>query len=218
MKILAIGAHFDDIELSCGGFLAKLIKRGHRVYILITTESSYTDYNGKVLRDKFTAYKEGYKALKILGIKEKNIKCLNFKTKYFPYSGESIEAINRYIDECKPDLILCPHVQAESHNDHWYTAKATLAASRYYKNIWMYEAIYPSKLAYIPFKPIIYVDITDTLGIKIKALKAHKSQWKKYPEWNDLIISLARIRGIEDANDKSEYSEAFEPIKMSWGI
>ena len=35
MKIFAVGAHLDDLELACGGTLAKAIQEGHEVYVLI---------------------------------------------------------------------------------------------------------------------------------------------------------------------------------------
>ena len=47
MKILAVGAHLDDIEIACGGTLAKAIKNGHCVKVLIMSKSGYTNKEGK---------------------------------------------------------------------------------------------------------------------------------------------------------------------------
>ena len=50
MKILAIGAHLDDIEIACGGTLVKAIKNGHDVKVLIMSKSGYTNKEGSVQR------------------------------------------------------------------------------------------------------------------------------------------------------------------------
>ena len=42
MKILAIGAHLDDIEIACGGTLAKAVESGHTVKVLIMSKSGLT--------------------------------------------------------------------------------------------------------------------------------------------------------------------------------
>lgn len=215
MKILAIGAHGDDIELSSGGTLARFVQKKHQVFCLVTSSSNYTSYNGEILRTEQEAKTETINGLKTLGIKENNIILLNYPTKKVPYNNAIIEQINVYIDKIKPDLIITYCLNAESHQDHLNTVKSVLSAARYQNNIWMFEPIYPSKLSNITFKPIIYVDISSTIDLKIKALKAHVSQYKKYPHWKDLILSLARVRGIEI---KTRYAEAFEPIKIEYKI
>ena len=60
--IVAIGAHLDDIELASGGALAKAIREGHDVHMIVMSQSGYTDYNGKVMRTDETAMQEGKNA------------------------------------------------------------------------------------------------------------------------------------------------------------
>ena len=50
MKVLAVGAHLDDIELACGGTLAKAIDKGHQVKMIVMSESGYTNYDGRIMR------------------------------------------------------------------------------------------------------------------------------------------------------------------------
>ena len=69
MNILAIGAHFDDIELGCGGTLAKHIKNGDKVYVFVATRSGFSDHRGKLVRSNEVAMKEGKNAMQKLGIK-----------------------------------------------------------------------------------------------------------------------------------------------------
>ena len=215
MKILAIGSHYDDIELSAGGTMAKFKKEGNEIYAIITSLSDYTNYDGDVLRTDIDSRKEGNSGLLKLGFPFNNIYNLNYPTKKVPYNSEIIEKINRYIDEINPDLIITQHINAESHQDHLNTARSVMAAARYQNNIWMFEPLYPSKKSNIPFRAVIYVDISDTIDLKIDSLKEHKSQWIKYPYWEKMVLSVATLRGIEI---KALYAEAFEPIKQEYKI
>lgn len=210
MRILFIGAHYDDVELSAGGTIAKFIADKHEVFINVVTGSDYTTYNGEILREKYEAGKEGIKALTILGVKDYKIKNLGFETKKVPFNSELIEVINRSIDTIKPNLIITHHILTESHQDHINTAKSVMAAARRCNAIWAFESLYPSKLSSIPFHATKYVDVSKYMTQKVESLKAHKSQWEKYPYWEDMILSLGRLRGIEM---NCQYAESFEIIK-----
>ena len=78
MKILAIGAHLDDIELACGGTIAKAIKAGNQVKVIVMSKSGYTNFDGKQMRENDVAIQEGTNALKILGLKDEDIEILDF--------------------------------------------------------------------------------------------------------------------------------------------
>ena len=197
-KILVIGAHFDDIELACGGFIINLIRQNYRVKMVVMVNP-----------DKQERYEEGLKSQKYLGIKE--LQMLNFKDMYVPYNGDSVKEINNIVNDFNPDLILT-HWIFDTHQDHKNTALSTLSACRYKNNILMYEPIHPAGKSYCSFKPQIYIDISDTITGKIKALKLHKSQYKKYGnDWLDAIKGRAKVRGFESNN---KYAEAFELIRM----
>lgn len=209
MRILIIGAHYDDIELSAGGYLTKESKIVENdVYAIVTTTSDYTKYTGKIERTKKQAFEEGRSALKFLGID--NIWNLGYPTKDMPFNRKSVESINKLIDKLDPHLIITHHLSS-SHQDHINTCKAVMAAARYRKNVWMFEPLYPDKMSNVPFKPIIYAKIDGFFEKKIESLKMHKSQFKKYPDWIDLVTSVNRLRGIEN---QCKYAEAFEPIKI----
>ena len=80
MRVLAIGAHADDIELGMGGTICKHVSSGDYVCMLIITHSEYNFHNGKVMRTRSVAQKEAKNAAQILGVS--NLKCLNYKTKF----------------------------------------------------------------------------------------------------------------------------------------
>ena len=67
MKILAIGAHFDDIELGCGGTLLKHKYNGDDIYNLVVTKSDYKSDIVKHTRSKDDAFDEGEKSANLIG-------------------------------------------------------------------------------------------------------------------------------------------------------
>lgn len=207
-NVLAVGAHADDVEIGCGGTIACHVKRGDKVIIVVMTESSYTYYDGRVLRTQAEGEEEEENAAKVLGAK---LIKLGFKTKEVPYSGESVEAINKVIDRYNIEVIYT-HWYHDTHQDHRRTTQAVLSAGRYVKNILMYEPEYPAGRSYSGFHNQYYVDITPTVNIKMDALKQHKSQIKKYG--NDFLGAVearARHRGYEIGN---KYAECFEVLRL----
>ena len=70
MNILAIGAHFDDVELGCGGTLARHVLDKDNVFVYVATLSGFSNHNGEMIRKNSVAKSEGEKAMKILGVKK----------------------------------------------------------------------------------------------------------------------------------------------------
>lgn len=213
MKIIAIGAHLDDIELACGGTLARAVKNGHIVKMLVMTKSAYTNHDGVVLRTEEEALAEGRDAARELGVVDLEI--LDFPVKDVPYDSQSVEAIDRVLSAFKPDIIFT-HWMFDTHQDHRSVSLATISAARNFSNIFFYEPFPPSGRSYMPFKPQSYVDISNTLDDKIRSLKAHKSQYKKYGEhWIEATIGRARLRGFEHGYT---YAETFEILRNSLNV
>ncbi len=210
MNILAIGAHLDDIELACGGILAKAVKEGHKVKMVVMTDSSYQNFDGTVLRTVDEAMTEGRAAAAKLGVTD--LVVLNFPNKNVPYNGSTVEALDQIMSEFKPEYIFT-HWVFDTHQDHKNTAQATISAARYMYNIFMYEPIPPSGRSYHPFRAQVYFDISDTIDQKLESLKEHRSQHAKYGErWIEAIEGRAKIRGFENG---CKYAEAFEAVRVS---
>lgn len=219
MKIIAIGAHLDDIELGCGGTLAKASLQGHEIMMLVLSKSGYRHYSGKYGRDTKVAIKEGKIAASILGIKK--LKIFNFPNKDVPYNSKLIEILNKEFDEFNPDLILT-HWVHDTHKSHSNAALSTLSAGRYFNSILMYEPFPPAGRSYESFRTQLYIDITETIKTKIESLRQHKSELNKYgEEWINSVIARARLRGFElISNDYSieRYAEAFEVVRLNIDI
>jgi LmbE family N-acetylglucosaminyl deacetylase len=213
MRILAIGAHADDIELGCGGTLARAVKNGHIVKCLYTSQSDYTDREGYVLRDRKTVINELESSLKILGVDDYDE--LDYPAKDVPFNSDIISDIDRVLEEFKPDLVLT-HWPFDTHQSHRNTSLSTVSSVRNLNNVLMYEPFPPSGRSYIPFRPQVYIDISDDIDKKLESIKAHKSQLDKYgDEWFESIKGRAKMRGYEA---RTKYAEAFELLRLRYEL
>lgn len=210
MKILAVGAHLDDIELACGGTLAKAIKCGHDVKVLIMSKSGYTNKNGEIQRADNIAVQEGTEALRVLGCGDIDI--LDFPTKDIPFCSDVVNAIDICMSEYNPDIIFTHH-PFDTHQAHEGVAKATIAAARRKNTVFFFEPIAPSGRSYVAFKPTLYVDIDETIEKKIESLKCHKSEYNKFggENWVEGVKCRCGFRGYEIGK---KYAEAFEILRL----
>lgn len=206
MKVLALGAHFDDIEVGCGGTIIKHVNNKDKVYMYVLTDSEYEYYNGTIGRRKEVALKEGREAAAILGVKD--LICGGFKTKELAYSVWLIEEINKVIDDLGIDLIYT-HWIHDVHQDHSAIGRATLSAARHVPRLLMYRSNWYATTA--QFRGSFFVDISPYIETKIKAIKAHKTEYERLGKrWIDFVRHQNRNSGVEM---DVEYAEVFQVIK-----
>lgn len=211
-NVLAVGAHPDDIEIGCGGAIAEHVRNNDNVTILVMTDPYFTYHDGRVLRERDEGKLETINGAKVLGA---NLIHFDFETKNIPYSSITVENINEVIDDYNIDLIYT-HWYHDTHQDHMRTTQAVLSAGRYVHNILMYEPEYPAGRSHVGFRNQYYVDIIDTIDLKMEALAQHKSQVQKYGgDFLDAVEARARHRGYEIG---SKYAECFEVIRLKGDI
>ncbi|MGW0751250.1 PIG-L deacetylase family protein [Streptomyces sp. NPDC002587] len=208
-RSLFVGAHLDDIELAAGGTAARLVEAGARVRFLVMSPSDYTSYDGSHYREADVAVAEGREAAATLGVKE--IDVLSFPAKDVENHSTVVESINKVVDDFRPTMVFT-HWPFDTHRSHANTALATIAASRYYNSVVMYEPITPSGRSYVGFRPQLYINIDDTIEKKLQALRQHKSEYTKYGEqWIEGVEARSRYRGYEM---RARYGEAFEVSRL----
>lgn len=210
MRILAIGAHLDDIEIACGGTLAKAVSSGHEVKVLIMSKSGYTNISGEIQRSDDLAVEEGLSALHVLGITD--IEILEFPTKDIPFRSDVVNAIDQCMSRFNPDVVFTHH-PFDTHQAHEGVSKATIASARRKNTVFFYEPITPSGRSYVAFKPTLYVDIESTIEKKIVSLKCHASEYNKFgaEDWIEGVRCRCGFRGYEIGK---KYAEAFEILRL----
>lgn len=208
MNVLAIGAHYDDIELGAGGAVARHIDEGDNVYMLVITDSGYTAVDGTEVRSPKTAEQEGRRAAKVLGLRLSNLVCFNYKAKEVKYNSNLIENLDRVIADNKIDLIYT-HWLGDVHQDHSAIGRATLNAARHTPRVLMYRSNWYKSVE--PFDGDFFVDISDYLDIKVASIRAHESECERRGEqWITFVKNQNRTRGIEIGVD---YAEDFKLVK-----
>ncbi len=203
----------DDIELACGGTLAKAIAKGHDVKMIVMSKSGYTNYDGRVVRTEDAAVEEGMRAAQVLGVKD--IEILDYDTKDIPYHSSVIETLDHKIQEYRPDIIFT-HWIFDTHQAHEGVAKSTITAARRHNNVYMYEPIYPAGRSYMGFRPQMYIDIDGYEEQKLEALKMHKTEYEKFGnQWIEGTKARAAYRGYEMGK---KYAEAFEIVRCELNL
>jgi len=120
-RILAIGAHPDDLELGCGGTLAKLADSGHEIQALVIT-------NGERGGDRETRPGEAETGARFIGAT--GVEVLDFSDTRLPdWEFEIGDAIERVMSRINPDIVLT-HSANDQHQDHLAVHRATLRAAR----------------------------------------------------------------------------------------
>lgn len=213
MKILAVGAHLDDIEIACGGTLAKAVESGHEVKTLIMSKSGYKNKEGKMQRSDETAVEEGTNALHILGIQK--LRYLTSQAKDIPWRSDVVNAIDLCIVDYNPDVIFTHH-PFDTHQAHVGVSNATVAAARRRNTVFFYEPITPSGRSYVAFRPQLYVDIEQTINKKLASLREHKSEYNKFgaEDWIEGVYARCGFRGYEIGK---KYAEAYEILRIEMG-
>jgi LmbE family N-acetylglucosaminyl deacetylase len=200
VNILAIGAHPDDIEFGCGGALVKYARKGHRLFLLILT-------GGGLGAPANTRMEEQEVSRDVLGAEK--IFWGDYNDTHLLVDVNLIGKIESVIKEVTPDFIFC-HFPDDTHQDHRHLAQAVMSATRYIRNVLFYEGPTTQN-----FNPQVFVDISDSLEDKIRALQAHRSQVMKTNIEDLSIVEVARssanFRGIQG---RVKYAEAFQALRL----
>ena len=206
MNVLAIGAHFDDVELGCGGTLARHARNGDDVYVYIATVSGFTNQYNEPVRSSEIALKEAKNAMAILGAK--GLICGKFKTLEVEFIDELNIDILKIVEEKKIDLVYA-HWIGDIHHDHQAVAKASLHSCRHVPRLLMYRSNWYHST--MEFRGNFYVDITDYWNIKEQAILAHESEMDRTNrKWINFFKNEAENAGQRIG---VEFAEIFEVVK-----
>ena len=201
MNVLAVGAHADDIELGCGGTLAKFKDRGDSIIIYTATASGGRNPFGGEIRNKNESLKNGKRAAQLLNAK---LIVGSFETNEVEYTDTLNSELIRVIYDNKIDVIFA-HWINDAHHDHRNLARATIHAGRHINNILMYKSNWyqPS----CDFKEDFFVDISDFWEIKKELLLCYSDEMKRTEgKWIKYFQNCAENNGMKIG---TKYAESF---------
>lgn len=227
MRVMAFGAHPDDIEFLCAGTLAKYSSQGHKVAIAIST-------NGEVgspdlSKDETAAIREK-EARASAQIINADFFWLGYPDEFLFNCEEVRLHFIEIIRQFRPDIIICPDKDTDYHPDHITTGQI----------IWdthvmvtvpniktqsppcdlIPDIIFMDTVTGVNFHPEFYVDITEQWEAKSEMIACHKSQEKWMVDQYDMSCvdlgkTQSRLRGLQSG---CKYAECFRRPKFYPGV
>lgn len=228
--ILGVAAHPDDLDFGAAGTVAKWISLGSEVYYLILTDGSKGSADRHLSSSNLIKMrrKEQENAAEILGLKK--VFFCDYEDGHLPCETPVKRDIARVIRQVKPDVVITmdPTMVYSlkqnfiNHPDHRAAGQATL------------DAVFPLARDHLTFPELLaeglephntptlllinfdqsnfFVDITDSLEKKMKALAAHTSQMDDVLKVQAHMKNVAQELGTQAGYD---YAEGFIRLEVS---
>jgi LmbE family N-acetylglucosaminyl deacetylase len=221
-NILVVAAHPDDDAFGCSGTLSKLALQKNNIFAVYFTDGVSARQKQKdIKKNIFDRKNNSEKAAKIIGIK----KCI-----FYSYPDNKLDTvplleitqkIEQEILKIKPDIIFT-HFENDLNVDHQIINKAVKTATRPKPNfsvreIFLFETLSSTEWQFSnkkkTFNPNYFVDISKTIKKKIKAVKAYKKEFFKWPHPRSVkgVKTLASYRGQIVG---LKFAEAFEVLRI----
>jgi LmbE family N-acetylglucosaminyl deacetylase len=197
-RVLAFGAHPDDLEVGAGGLLARLSEEGAEVTMAVVSIPN----NIEVRRKEARASAEVIDADIFILFDEKPCRVEDIPM------HELVRRFDQIVGDVRPDLVIT-HSAVDLHWDHGLVNRATVSALRRTPCDLLAFLSSPEMNAQARAVGQCFADISTTIDAKIEAIKAHNSQVAKLDleSSRDLARAMGRISGYQ-------YAEAYEALRV----
>jgi LmbE family N-acetylglucosaminyl deacetylase len=197
-RVLAFGAHPDDLEVGAGGLLARLSQEGAEVMMAIVSIPSHVEAR----RREAHAGADVIDADLRIMFDEKPLRVEDIPM------HELVRRMDQVVGDWRPDLVIT-HSAYDLHWDHGLVNRATVSALRRTPCDLLAFLSSPEMNAQSRAIGQCFADITQTIDMKIDAIKAHESQVPKLDldSSRDLARAMGRISGYE-------FAEAYEALRV----
>ena len=197
-NVVAFGAHPDDLEVGAGGLLARLVREGHRVTMVVC--SIPNRFAERLAEARAGAAVIGAELEILVDDRVSRLEDLKMY--------ELVARFDDLWDRLAPDLVITHNVH-DLHADHSLVHRATISSARRSRCELLAYAASPALGAVTrPLGPC-FADISSTIEIKLSAIAAHASQFTKpaVEARRDLARTIGHLAGVT-------YAEAFEPLRL----
>jgi N-acetylglucosamine malate deacetylase 1 len=222
MKILAVGAHPDDIEFGMCGTLIKLVDEGHSVAGLVLTKGEAGTHGTAELREA-----EMKKAAAVVGY---TLEMLDFRDTKIVDTPEAREIVANVVRKHKPDIVFVPyhtnfasHKDGMAHPDHTTAGHLVRHALRIakFKSVKMeYPEHFVSHLVYymVPRnkQPTLVNDVSKYADKIMLAMRAHESQISG--PWAERLLMFRKMYGMMIGVELGEAFLVEDPLKFDAAI
>jgi N-acetylglucosamine malate deacetylase 1 len=224
VRVLAVGAHPDDLEILCGGTLARFVREGNEVVMCHATrgdKGSHVHTSEEVARLRST---EARRAAEIAGADYVGLGLSDAEVS--ASDRDQQRAVIDLVREARPNLIITHHPQ-DYMSDHNEISKLVFHCS-FHATLPLLETGTPHHDVVAPiyymdtvmglgFQPTEFVDVTTTIGTKVAMLEAHESQlaWLREHDGVDIVEQMKTATRFRGQQCGVEYAEGFTPC-LAW--
>jgi N-acetylglucosamine malate deacetylase 1 len=219
MNVLVIAAHPDDEVLGCGGVILRHSSAGDKVHVLVATRGVPELFAPELIEENRRELKAAHALLKVT-----ETHFLDFPApKLDTVPGHALaDGIRQVIQRLQPEIVFLPY-GGDIHLDHRAVYFATLVAARPssvcpVRELLCYETLSETEWAPVAggagFTPTVFINITEQLDTKLKAMACYKTQLKEppHPRSLEVIKAQASLRG---ATVGFQAAEAFVLERMT---
>ncbi len=225
VRALAIYAHPDDPDVGCGGTLAAWSAKGCEVHVLLCTDGDKGSTDASVAPQELATRRavEAAESASLIGLAGQ-------ESLHYP-DGELVDdlglqrALVEVVRRLRPDVVLCPDPTAVffgqdyfNHRDHRVTGWAVLDAVAPAAALPLYfpDAGPAHQVSVVllsgTLEPDVWVDISNTVEVKVRAVGCHRSQFPDGAEWATSAVHGA----AEDAGRSAgvPFAEGFRRLRL----
>ena len=225
-RVLVVAAHPDDEVLGPGGTLARHACDGDDVHVVILAEGATSrddTRDTKTRADELAALKAASRhAARALGLAPPNFAGFPDNRMDEVPLLDVIKVVESHIADIRPQTVYT-HFADDLNIDHQITFQATLTACRplpgaCVREVLAFETLSATEYQFAsgrrPFSPTMFVDVSDTLPLKHKALQAYDREMRAFPHPRsyEAVDALARLRG---ASAGLAAAEAFHVVRLT---
>jgi bacillithiol biosynthesis deacetylase BshB1 len=206
LDILFTAPHPDDVEISCGGTVAKLAKQGYRVGVVHMTDGEPTPQGSPETRAKEMAA-----AAEVLGATVCEV--VGLPNRVLMDGPEARYALATVVRRWRPRVLVGIAGRTVAASPDHYQAQLLTEAARFYSQLTRWDDRFggtePHRVDHLVYRPIpraaeavhfqsqFVVDITDTMEAKVAAVACYKSQFppERFERLRHYIVSVAGAEG-----------------------
>ncbi len=213
-RVLVIGAHPDDEVLGAGGTIRRHVLAGDDVHVLLVCEGTTVRYAG--MREQPDQESQARRAAEILGVKSVTYWGLEDQRLDRMSQIDLNRRIEAHLDVIRPAAVFT-HFRGDLNRDHQIVADAVAVATRpsrkWIQEVYAFEI--PTTTGLLPgehFEPDYFVDISDSLDVKLSALACYDTEITTFPHPR----SPQALRAHAQAWGSKFQLQAAEPMMTVW--
>lgn len=224
MKVLAVGAHPDDLEILCGGTLARYAQEGHDVVMCHATKGDRGSFEYSAEEVSTIRHREAGAAAEVIGAEHISLGLSDAEVN--ASDPEQRLMMIDLVRATKPDVIIThsPNDYMGDHNEvsrlvfdtSFFASLPLIETAHAYHEV-VPALFYMDTFTGLRFEPTEFVDISEVVETKVQMLSCHESQlrWIRDHDGVDIVGQLKITGAFRGHQSGVPFAEGFERC-LAW--